>query len=170
MLNIEVICDDLIAYLKAHLPAQLDTVVATAGTRVPVAPPRNDSYFLGEYSRFRPYVLPACFVIPTRSPRAADGQNIDKWNHEIIVDFLVEGAEETSLTRAVMRLADAAHNTIKDQDITRSGVTNRGTKVFVTAIDYGPMIASKSQDGRPFRKDAFLTVNILHYDQATPVG
>lgn len=171
MLNIEAICDDLMLFVRQRYPAQLQKVIEISGTGVPIAPPQASSYYLGEYNRFRPYVLPAFLFVPTKSPRGGptkDDGNVDVWQHRILLDALVEGHEEEQLTRACFRHAEALHNTLKDQDITRAGVSTRGTKVFVDAIDYGPMITKPSE--RVFRKDAFLTLRILHYDQATPVG
>ena len=173
MLSIEPICDDLIAFLQARLPAQLDTVVAAMGTRHPVTAPRTSSYYLGEWHRFRPMQLPAVFIVPSRSVlsvRTADeGANIDKWQHQLLLDVLCEGAEEESLTRCCYRYAEAFYATLHDQDITRAGISTRGTQVFVSAVDYGPMIA-KPAGGGPFKKDVFLTLNVLHYDRSTPVG
>ena len=67
-LNIEPVVDDLILFLRQRLPAQLiDTVSRAADTRVPVTLPAASSYYIGEWSRFRSYSLPACFVVTNRS-------------------------------------------------------------------------------------------------------
>lgn len=169
MLNIEAVCDDLILYLKQRFPPALAAVVARSGdTRIPVSPPQASSYYLGEYSRIRSYRLPACFVVPSRST-PMPSETIDKWQQEILLDFLVEGSEEDQLTRACFRMAEAAYDCLHDRDITRAGVATRSSVVQRPTIDYGPMIA-KTPEGRPFRKDVFLTLRIIHYDQATPVG
>ncbi len=172
MLNAEAIADDLIAALRTRLPAAVTTMIAATDTRVPVAPPAASSYFLGEYVRWKSYQLPACFVIWSRSPLIYSGPdagaNIDKWEHQVLLDLLVEnggpGAEE-ALTRACFRLAEAAYACLHDQDITRAGVSSRATKVFVESVDYGPMLAKG--DVRTFRKDVFLTLRILHHDRET---
>ena len=175
MLNIESVCSDLTLWLRQKFPAQLQTVVARVGTHIPLSPPKHTSYYLGEWNRFTPYELPAVFIIPTRSTlnylgRDA-GANIDKWQHQILLDYLVEERTEGSLTSACFRMAEAAYACLHDQDITATGVTSRATKVFVAQVDYGPMIANRAApEQRFFRKDVFFTLNVLHYDQSPPVG
>ena len=170
-LNIEPVIDELILFLRQRLPAQLvDTVSRAADTRVPVTLPAASSYYIGEWSRFRSYILPACFVVTNRSTATGRGQNVETWMHAVLLDFLIEGAEEESLTRACWRIADAAYGALHDQDVTAvSGVTTRGAIVQVMAIDYGPMIA-RAPEGRPFRKDVFLSLDINHKDLLTPIG
>jgi len=105
-----------------------------------------------------------------RSTPTGRGQNVETWMHAVLLDFLLEGAEEESLTRACWRVADAAYGALHDQDVTAvSGVTTRGAIVQVMAIGYGPMIA-RAPEGRPFRKDVFLSLDINHKDQLTPIG
>lgn len=169
MLNIESVADDLISTLRQKMPAQVQAVIAVTDTRVPIVAPKASSYFLGEWSRFHPYELPAVFVVPSRSPRAIDGQNIDKWQHRILVHLLIEGCDEESLTRACFRMAEATYACVHDQDITRTGVSTRATKVFVESVEYGPIIARQPQ-ARVFQKDIFLSLSILHYDRSTPMG
>lgn len=162
-INAEALADDLIAQLRVRMPAAIATVIAATDTATPIVAPSPQSYYLGEWSRFRPYHLPACFVIWNRSPNALVG-NIEKWEHQVLVDFLIEGRDEASLTHACFRMAEAAYACLHDQDLT--GVTAYSVKTFVESIEYGPMIA-KQPEGRPFRKDIFLKCRILHFDQQT---
>src|ERR1700674_1469780 len=169
-INAEALADDLIAQLRARMPSAIATVIAATDTATPIVAPSPQSYYLGEWSRFRPYHLPACFVIWNRSPAvlmgAGAGSNIEKWEHQVLVDFLIEGRDEESLTHACFRMAEAAYACLHDQDLTPAGITSYSTKTFVESIEYGPMIA-KQPEGRPFRKDIFLKCRILHFDTQT---
>jgi hypothetical protein len=177
-LNIEAIVDDLSAYLQAHLPTALTTVMNAANSvgrpSYGIAVPGAASYFIGEQSRYRAYQAPALFLIVPSTVRPNEGR-AGEWatmlhqEHTVLLDILMEAPGEEALTRCCYRMADAIDATVHDQDITPPTITTRATKVFVTKVDYGAMFTPKDSPQRVFRKDVWVQLLVRHDDQLTPI-
>ncbi len=165
MINIEAIADDIIRRLRTGFPTVLATVIAATNTGVPVGPPSASSYLLGEWSRYRPLQLPAVLIVASRSLRTPPGENVERWSHELLLHFVVEGQTEPELLRACERMAEACYACLHDQDVT-APATDRSAKVFVESVDYGPVVSPVDR-AASFRKHILLTLAVRHFDRMT---
>lgn len=166
----EEVADDLIAYLRARFETQLDVVTAASDAKIPLPPPLAESYHLGPMDRFAGYRAPVVFVVPDRVdipvPGSADDYAvIDKETHRFLVAILVEQTDEPRLTRACMRYARAARQSLDNAEITSVTHAQAGIKMTsdVRGIDYG-MTFPRDGAQRPFRKAVSLLCEIKTWD------
>lgn len=173
-LHVEAICDNLRDFLQLNLPAQIEVVGAEppTGPTAGISAPLPMSYFLGERDVYRAYEPPAVFIMPQRS---VEGRGRDDMNvtlplvHRIVVGVLMEGTGQQELTRSCMRMIQAVTNVLRDNDITPQGITNRSTKVKIDSVDYGVSYGTGPLDNTTFRREVWVNLNVMHWDQLTPV-
>ncbi len=180
-LHIEYIINDLQTYLQAKLPAQL--VLASVDNLIGQLPvPRNEDYFIGEPSRYQAYQAPAVFLISEHTKRPAITENgwnqIQKQDHTVNIDVVIENRTEEFLTRGCWRYAEAFDAVLDGADITGAptlttppgAARDWSAEVFVTNIDYGVLFTREHREQRIFRKDILIDLLIKHWDQRTPMG
>lgn len=165
MLNIEHALDAVMLYHRQVFGPRLDAVLARAADPVPcVGVPAHGSHYIGDWTMYRSLMLPAVFFTVPRS-RFVGGENLDIWDHALLVSYLLEGVEEDVLTRGCWRMAEAGYDALHDQD---PGASFSLIMQFKEA-SYGPTLV-RTRGERAFRKDVTLVFNLRHKEQFTPLG
>ena len=174
--RVEEVANDVITYVRARFATQLASVATAATTAglpaYPLPYPRNESYLIGEPSRYRVYQAPAVLVVPLRSDRTKDptpqAEGITDFQVvSMLLVLLIEGRNEEELTRICMRYAQAASESVHNADVGTSA--NYTAVVYVNGIDYGVTFTRDQAGQRVFRKDATLELRI-HYRGTFTMG
>ena len=174
-LHVEAVCDDLRDYLQANLPAQIAFVGAEAptGPSAGISVPQPDQYFLGERDQFRAYEPPSIFIMPQRSVESRQRDDMSPTLaqvHRVCVGALIEGIGAQELTRGAMQMVQAITQAVRDVDVTLGSITTRSTKVKVDSVDYGVNYGTGPIENKTFRREIWVNLNILHWDQLTTGG
>lgn len=101
---------------------------------------------------------PAVYIVADRTEHNNRAQNFIWQEHTVLVGFLVEDVEVTTLTRLVWRYVRAGYMTLHDQSL-------GNIHVLVEGVDYGPIFLKPKGSGRQFRKDATLRLKVMHLER-----
>lgn len=163
--------EDAVATLMHHMQnqfnAHLNTVFndvqsfdATTGKTVAtvnrnmqyVAP---DKFYITE--AIDPLECPAIFIVPDRTEHINRAQNFAWQEHQVMIGFLIEDVESTTLARLTWRYVRAGYMTLHDQQI-------GNLYCLIESVDYGPIFRKGKGDGRQYRKDATLRLKATHME------
>lgn|SRR5574337_211940 len=173
-LHIEPLVNDIIAQVRSALPTQLASVAAATDTSLALTAPPTERYYIGEPNRYSSYNAPSIFVITettdlplTNSDR--EWHTLLNMEHRVLLDCLVEERDETRLTKACWRYAQALVTCLHGLEIAPSTTTTRSEIAWVRKIDYGVLFTNTHKDQRIFRKDVVIELLIQHKDLLTPL-
>jgi hypothetical protein len=105
-----------------------------------------------------PLQCPAIFIVPDKTEHNNVSQNFVHQVHSMMVGFLIEDIEATTLARLAWRYVAAGYETYHDKNL-------GNIHTLVESVDYGPIFRKGKGDGRQFRKDATLRLRVTHLER-----
>lgn len=129
-------------------------VIATVDRNMQYVSP--DKFYITE--AIDPLECPAVFIVPDRTDHDNRAQNFVKQEHSMMIGFLIEDVDSTTLARLTWRYVRAGYMTLHDQQI-------GNLYCLVESVDYGPIFSKGKGDGRQFRKDATLRLKATHMER-----
>lgn len=159
---IEGATDQIIAYLKANLPAAISSVSALYSDGIDLSPVAQWMI----YPKVQGFDLPVVFVI-------ADDQdfNIQKNSANFIaatdhfkISIVVDEVDEERLTRRAYRYQSALHSVLDGATMVSSDNLLVLKSVVYRASFSDVWQAKESESGGKFRKEVVLECNIEHFE------
>jgi hypothetical protein len=105
-----------------------------------------------------PLQCPAIFIVPDKTDYNNVSQNIIHQVHSMMIGFLIEDIEATTLARLTWRYVAAGYETYHDKNL-------GNIHTLIESVDYGPIFRKGKGDGRQFRKDATLRLRVTHLER-----
>ncbi len=155
MLDIEEVCEGVRIYLRARLADSIDRVNAGRSFVGAASKPSYESFYVGPWSRYEVYQLPAIFVVSPVSTLGKQGNAHDDWAHEILVCGVVQDSTVPTLTVHTWRLAKAVYDCLRDVDATaEADIASSSHKLLTNGCDWGTIYRAQSE--ATFRSDFTL--------------
>lgn len=105
-----------------------------------------------------PLTCPAIFIVPDKTEYNNVSQNFVHQVHSMMIGFLLEDLEATTLSRLTWRYVAAGYETYHDKNL-------GNIHTLIESVDYGPIFRKSKGDGRQFRKDATLRLRVTHLER-----
>lgn len=154
--------EQAVDHIVDHLRDQLNGYIALTydeaeDSTINLPPVQADRFYISE--GIDPLVLPAVFVVASRTDHDLRAQNFAGQMHDVFVGLVAEDLGIQRLQRKVWRYGRALWLALHDQAI-------GDMKALVRSLDYGPTLQTVTAQGgqRSFRKDVVLRCACLHYE------
>lgn len=162
---VELAIDEMIALLKAELPAELAAMHADRGAPIVTLESPRDYY---TYPRAMGYRAPAVFVIADRIDfqKELKGANHVNARAAINVTILCEDKDADKITRKAYRYQAALHQVLDQRTFTISAKNTKITSV-VQGAAFSPLYSNTEDPTAAnaiFRKEVSLSIDAFIYE------
>ena len=167
-LRIENVVSDIKTYMQSRYETELNDVTTATDTSLLLPEPRPENYFIGEPNQYKPYVVPAVFLVDNTTTRPGEHTADDFGIYDHQVDRLwlgirIEERTEERLTKMCWRYARAADQCLHNAEVSTSA--DYTAHVYVVRVEYGAMLMDR--DTNRFQKDVRLSLEIDIVDSLT---